>query len=126
MRDPLYTAWLEAKAKERAATAARIRAEEEILKIHPCPEEGQEKFHDEEGNCCTIKQTITRKVDAKAFSLIRDQIPEALRPVEFVEEIKLDLKGYRWLQEHEPGYFKLFCSCVTEKSGKPNITIEEK
>ena len=126
MRDPLYTAWLDAKAKERTATAERIRVEEAILSQHPCPKEGQERYTDSDGNACVIKQTITRKVDAKAYSTIRDLIPEALRPVEFVGEIKLDMKGYRWLEEHEPAIFKLFCTCLTERSGKPNINIEDK
>lgn len=125
MIDPIYRHWLEAKAKERAATAERIRVEDAILLQHPCPKEGQERYTDSDGNACVIKQTITRKVDAKAYSTIRDIIPEALRPIEIVEEIKLDMKGYRWLEEHEPALFKRFCTCLIEKAGKPNIHIEE-
>jgi hypothetical protein len=115
--------WLDAKAAEKEATAKRIEIENHILQQHTPPQEGQSTF--EVGNYkMVIKQEVNRKLDDKAWEMIKDQIPEKLRPVEYVETIKLDVKGLHWLQINEPGYYKLVAQCVTEKPAKPNIKIE--
>jgi hypothetical protein len=119
----LYQQWLDAKAAEKAATAVRIAVEDQILMQHPPPEEGQNTF-DEDGFKVVVKQEINRKLDDKAWEMVRDQIPEKLRPIEYVESLKLDVKGLRWLRENEPGFYKLVAQCVTEKPSKPNIKIE--
>lgn len=119
----IYQKWIDAKSAEKAATAARIAVEDEILKAHPPPEEGQ-VTRDEDGFKITVKQEINRKLDDKKWEMIRDQIPEKLRPVQHVEQIKLDVEGLKWLKVNEPGFYKLVAQCVTEKPAKCNIKIE--
>lgn len=123
MSKELFSAWLEAKAAEKAATEKRLEVERAILDIHPAPSEGQVTFK-VSGFKTTIKQDIKRVLDDKKYSMVRDSIPEQLRPVEVIEEFKLDIKGLKWLKDNEPGYFKLMAQCVTEKPSKPSISIE--
>lgn len=119
----LYQAWLDAKQAEKAATAKRIDIEEQILINHPPKEEGTYTF-DEDGYSVKIKQDIVRKLDEKRWSIIRDSIPEQLRPVQYVEKPVIEANGLRWLRENEPGYYKIVATAITEKSSKPNIQIE--
>lgn len=119
----LFELWLEAKADEKKANERRMEIERQIIELHEPPAEGQVTFK-VNGFKTTIKQDIKRVLDDKKWILVRDSIPEGIHPVEIVEEFKLDIKGYKWLRDNEPGYFKLLAQCVTEKPSKPSIQIE--
>jgi hypothetical protein len=45
-----------------------------------------------------------------------------LRPVEYVP--KLDEKGFRWLQENNPGLYRIMARAVETKPGKVAVTVE--
>lgn len=115
--------WLSAKAVEDQATATRVAVEQKIIKGLGCPEEGTQT---NEADVYKIKidQRIIRKIDPKAWSLVVDQIPEALRPVSIKETYAIDNKGVRWLKENEPGYYLLLCMAMEEKPAKPSVKVE--
>ena len=126
MQDKLVTlceALIAAKATEAEATINRIGFEEQILSITGKPDEGA-ATHDAPGFKIKVEQRINRKVDGKKWVLIADGIPEHLRPVQIVEEYKVETKGLRWLRDNEPGLYKLACSAMEEKPMKPSVKVE--
>lgn len=114
---------LDAKKTEQEAAVRRIDIETEIIQLTGLPEEGA-KTVDCEGFKIKVDQRINRKIDAKLWSLVVDQIPESLRPISIVEEIKVEAKGVRWLRDNEPGYYKLLCTAMEEKPAKPAVKVE--
>lgn len=121
--DHLAIEWQRAKAAEQAANAARVGIEEQIVALTTKPTEGSLTVKTEAYKF-TVKQGITRKLDEKAYALIVDKIPESIRPVTWEQKAKVDAAGVRWLQNHEPGYFKLLATALTETPAKPSITVE--
>jgi hypothetical protein len=119
----LIDAWLSAKRAERQATANRIAIENDILQWVELPEEGNIVIEDGE-NKMTITQKVNRKIDAMAIRQVFNEMPEGLCPVTWVEEPKLDITGYRWLRENEPGLFRLLSKAITEKPAKPAFTVK--
>jgi hypothetical protein len=110
------------KAKEKAAKEKRIEAEEDLIAATKfSKEEGSETF---EGGAykVTVTAKINRKLDADIYSSMEEAIPENLRPVEW--KPSLDLAGYRWLQDNEPKIFRMIAKAVTEKPGKPAVTLK--
>lgn len=121
--DKLVADWKQAKADEQAANAQRVDIETRIIAITGKPAEGSLTVTTDT-NKVTIKQGITRTLDERAYALIVDKIPEGIRPVTWEQKAKVDAAGVRWLQENEPGYFKLLATALTEKPGKPSIVVE--
>lgn len=119
----LCAALLAAKAEENAANDRRVEIEKEIISILGAPDEGA-ATHDAGTYKVKIDQRIIRKIDPKKYALIMDQIPEAIRPVTVVEELKVEAAGVRWLRENEPGYHKLLCDAMEEKPAKPSVKVE--
>jgi hypothetical protein len=114
---------ISAKADENLANERRVAIEREIIAITGLPDEGTATT-----DCgvykVKVEQKINRKIDPKAYALIVDQIPEAIRPVRVVEELKVETKGVHWLRDNEPGYYKLLCSAMEEKPAKPSVKVE--
>ena len=113
-----------AKREEREATGRRIAVEQSIIGEVGLPAEGA-KTVDCEGWKIHVEQKINRKIDEKKWTLIKDQIPEQLRPVHIVEEYKIENQGVAWLKENELGFYKLLCTAMEEKAVKPSVKVEE-
>lgn len=114
----------EAKDKERAATADRIRIEGDIIAITGLPDEGS-KTVDAGRFKLTVAQRINRTLDERAWALVADKIPAALSPIHWKQVPAIEAVGVRWLRDNEPGYFRLLASAMTEKPAKPSVTLEE-
>ena len=112
-----------AKVREADATHVRVELEKELIEIVGCPEEGFET-HDISDYKIKVERRIIRKVDDKAWAMIADQIPEAVRPVTVKETLTVENKGVRWLKENEPGYYRLLCQAMEEKPAKPSVKVE--
>lgn len=114
-----------AKRKEDESRLARIEAEEAIIKaLGGTPIEGT-ATHNVGGYKVKVEQRINRKIDERKYHAIKDEIPEALRPISIVETLKIDTAGLRWLKENEPGYWKILADAITETPAKPSVKIEE-
>ena len=121
--DLLCVALLAAKQAETEANARRIELEKHIIDLIGKPDEG---VRNEDGDEYKVKveQRIIRKLDEKAWAVVADQIPEALRPVTIKETLTVETKGVRWLKDNEPGFYKLLCSAMEEKPAKPSVKVE--
>ncbi len=114
---------LAVKKAERAATAERIRVEQEIINLTGLPDEGS-KTQDAGRYKVTVTQRINRSLDDRAWAMVEAKIPEALRPVTYMSVPKIDPVGVRWLRDKEPGFFRLLATALTEKPAKPSVTVE--
>ena len=119
----MYQQWLNLKSEEERIKALREEIEKQIVTelAEFIPTEGQ-KTVKQDGCKVTLKQEIYRKLDEKALESLGDAIPNDLLPVKIKKEV--DNTGIKWLKEHEPGYYKLFAPCVTEKPGKIGVKVE--
>lgn len=121
--DALCQQLLEAKTTESKANEDRIAIEAKIIALVGIPDEGA-ATHDTKEFKLRVEQRITRKLDERKWILVRDQIPEGIRPVTIEETFKIDTKGVHWLRDNEPGYYKLMCQAMEEKPSKPSVKVE--
>ena len=111
--------WKKLKEEEAATIAERWEVEKEIEK------KLGEGIHHVDGNKVTIRLMQNYKVDAPMWESIKDTIPERLRPVRYLEKVEADFKGVKWLEENEPGLWKIAAKAITVKPGKTQVKIEE-
>jgi len=122
--DQLVADWIEAKRAEDVANKARIALEAEIIAAVGEPDEGSATHELVDGSKLTITAKITRTVDEAVWRSIMAQVPEAMRPITFVEEAKLDLKGLRWLQANQPEIYAFCARAITAKKAKTAVSLK--
>lgn len=113
--------WRESKAAEDAARAERIKVEEQIISVVGVKEEGTVSRKTDWFKLSTTGK-LTRTLDDKAFMAIRDQVPDAISPVEFAP--KLNLRKLRDLETTNPDAYRLVASCLVTKPAKPAVRVE--
>jgi hypothetical protein len=112
-----------ARSNYEAAKAALDLAEKEICSSIRHKREGVTS-HDIDGYKITITGRINRKIDGIIWEVIKEKIPENLRPIKYKPEI--DLKGLRYLIDSEPEVYQVFSECLTATPGKPSLSITKK
>lgn len=122
--DQLVIDWIDAKRDEDAANKRRVAIEEMIISTLGEPEEGSATHELADGSKLTITSKISRTVDEAVWRSIMSKVPESLRPITFVETAKLDLKGLRWLKEHQPEIYAYCAQAVTAKKAKSSIGVK--
>lgn len=113
--------WLIQKRAENAARDARIRTEEAMIELAGVKTEGATK-HDADGYTVTITGKLTRTLDEDAWHAIVDQVPEELRPVRY--KPALDLRGLRYLEQHEPVVYGIVSRAITTKPAKAGVEVK--
>ena len=123
--DGLVVDWIDAKRDEDAANKRRVQIEAMLIDALGEPEEGSATHELADGSKLTITSKITRTVDEEAWLRVAPMVPEALRPIQFaqVEVAKLDVKGLRWLAEHQPSVYAIVAQAITAKKAKSSITL---
>jgi len=121
--DELVAQWIEAKRAEDAANTRRVELEADIIAMLGEPDEGSQTHELADGSKLTIVSKITRTVDESIWRTLLDKIPENLRPISFVETAKLDLKGLRWLHEHQPEVYAYCAQAITARKAKSSISL---
>lgn len=114
--------WLDAKRAENAATATRIKIEEELAQALDVPEEGS-KTHKIDGFKVTLTQPVTRKLDAVAWEKVRQNISDDLAPVKI--KLEADAAGCKWLASNEPKLWRKIAAAFETKPGKIGVKVEE-
>lgn len=114
---------LNAKYEESLANEKRVEIERQIIEIVGSPEEGSSTTS-VNGYKIKVDQRIIRKLDTKKWAVVSAQIPEELRPVTVVTELKVEAKGVRWLKDNEAGYYRLLCTAMEEKPAKTAVKVE--
>jgi hypothetical protein len=119
----LVDQWTSAKRDEEAANRRRVELEGAIIARTGEPEEGSETVELADGRKLTVTSKITRTIDEQLWRSVLHDVPEHLRPIVFVETAKLDLKGIRYLQEHNPGVYMIVSRAITARKAKTSITV---
>jgi len=120
--DGLAADWLTAKAAEDAAKNTRLKIEAEITEALAAKDEGS-ITHKLDNHKVTLNQPIYRKVDAKAWELVKENIPEDLHPVK--TKIEADAAGMKWLANNEPEMWTKVATAFETKPGKISVKVEE-
>lgn len=116
--------WRDFKRAEDAAKAGRLQVEIEIIELAKFNKlEGSETIKTN-GHEFKISLTakLDRKLDESAYLNIEEHLPPDMRPVR--TKLELDVKGLKWLEEHEPDYYAIVAPCVTTKPAKTAVKIE--
>ncbi|HEX4918065.1 MAG TPA: hypothetical protein VFV43_09235 [Limnobacter sp.] len=120
--DTLAAKLAAAKEAEDAAKAIRIQAEQALIDLLGCLDEGA-KTHKGEAWKVTITGKVNRTLDVACWEAIKTYIPEAFRPVKYKPEI--DVTGLKWLKDNQPGVYATVCQAISAKPGKPSVTFSE-
>lgn len=121
--DSLVVQWVEHKRQEEQANKRRVEIEAQIIAALGEPEEGSATHELTDGSKLTITSKINRTVDEAVWRSIMAGIPEHLRPISFVEKVVLDLKGLRYLMDHEPRIYNRVAAAVTARKAKSSISV---
>lgn len=122
--DELVVDLIDARRAEDVANRRRIEIEAAIVAAVGEPDEGSVTHELADGSRLTITAKVTRVVDEAIWRSIMAQVPEALRPITFVEEAKLDTKGLRYLKEHEPEVYAYCARAITAKRAKTAVSVK--
>ena len=122
--DELVADWIDAKRDEDAANRRRVSIETLIIELAGEPDEGSATHELIDGSKLTITAKITRTVNEAVWRSIMAKVPESLRPITFVEEAKLDLKGLRWLQQNQPEIYAFCARAITAKKAKTAVSLK--
>ena len=120
--DALARAWLDAKSAETKAQKERYAIEAQLCEALETKAEGA-ITHKLDGHKVTLHQPVTRKLDARAWELVKDACPEGLRPVKV--KIEADATGCKWLADKEPAIWRKIAQAFETKPGKVGVKVEE-
>ena len=113
--------WIEAKKQEAEANKRRIEIEEQLVSALGAKDEGS-VTHALDGYKVTIAQPISRKIDAKMWEIVKNNIPNELWPIK--TKVDVDATGIKWLKENKPAMWKTVSRAFTEKPGKVGVKVD--
>ena len=119
--DGLAAEWLAAKSAEATANKRRLEIEKELAAALDVKDEGS-ITHKLDLFKVTLTQPVSRKLDVRAWELVKAQVPESLHPVKV--ETKADPAGMKWLAEHEPKMWAMIAKAFESKQGKIGVKVE--
>lgn len=113
--------WIEAKKQEAEANKRRVKIEEQLIGALGAKDEGS-ITHELDEYKVTLTQPVARKVDVKAWEIVKNNIPHELWPIK--TKVDVDATGIKWLKESEPKLWKAVSRAFTEKPGKIGVKVE--
>jgi len=122
--DSLVVQWVEHKRQEEQANKRRVEIEAQIIAALGEPDEGSATHELADGSKLTITSKINRTVDEAVWLRVAPLVPEALRPVQFAQVAKIDLKGLRWLRDHQPSVYAIVAQAITAKKVKSAFSLK--
>lgn len=122
--DELAAALVDAKRRESDAKIYRQAIEDQIIELVGTKPEGTTKASGERFELATTGK-ITRTVDEAVVANLRDKVPGPLFDRLFSYSPKLNLREYRYIEQHEPDYFALVAQAVTSKPAKASVSVKE-
>ena len=117
----LKTAWLAAKAAERAANEERLAVEAAILALMPEQTEGTVTDKD---TGISVAYKVTRSVATEDVQRDWDTLPRNVQDT-FKWKADIDTKKFKAIQDLSPSDFTVLARYVTSKASKPTITCKE-
>ena len=118
----LKTAWLSAKAAEKAANEERLAVEAAILALMPEQTEGTVTDKD---TGISVAFKISRSVDTEAVQRDWTALPRNVQDT-FKWAATVDTKKFKAIQDLSPSDFTVLARYVTSKASKPTITVSTK
>lgn len=118
----LKTAWLSAKAAEKAANEERLAVEAAILALMPEKTEGTVSDDD---TGISVSYKVTRSVDTEQLQQDWTRLPLNVQSA-FRWKADLDTKKFKAIQELDTQAFATLALYVTSKPAKPTITVSTK
>lgn len=121
--DQAATALEAAKIAEAAATAARIDAENAVLAITGCKDEGSATHRGGQYKV-TVTGNVYRKVDEAALAAVRERISAEIFDRVFRYKPEVITAGARYLQLNEVELYGIVAQAITATPGKPSVKVE--
>lgn len=112
-----------AKQAEAEAIAARIAAEQSVLELTGCKDEGSATHHGALYKA-TVTGNVYRKVDEAALSAVRERMSEAMFERVFRFKPEVITAGVRYLQNNEPELYAIAAQAIVATPGKPSVRVE--
>lgn len=123
--DQLAFQLTQAATEEKAARERRVALEEQIDTIMGHKEEGAFSLETDYYKLTTTGR-ITRTIDEKVLSAIRDEIPNAIFERLIKWKPSLVLKEMHYIQRNEPDLYEALSQAITAKPAKTSVKVEEK
>lgn len=120
--DQLAYDLINAKMAEDVARHNRILVEGKIIEKLGVKDEGSTTHKGEKYKIITTGK-ITRSLDVGTWDAIKGHVPSELWPVTMKPEI--DIKGLKWLREHNEPIYATVCQAISAKPAKPAVAFEE-
>lgn len=117
----LKTAWLAAKAAEKAANEERLAVEQAILALMPEQTEGTVTDKD---TGISVAFKVTRKVSTEALQNDWMHLSQTVQSA-FTWKADVSAKQIKAIQELDPAAFAVAAKYVTSTPAKPSISIKE-
>jgi len=114
--------WTTAKSRVKELQEEMSAIEAEMLPLLESVEGGAKTNH-ADGYTIVVKRPMNRTIDGAAWERVKDHIPVGLWPVRV--KVEPDAKGCEWLAENRPELWVLASEAITEKPGKPGVTVAE-
>ena len=114
--------WLDAKYAETAATATRIKIEEQLAQALDVPDEGS-NAHNIDGFKITLTQPVTRKIDSVVWDKVKQHISPEMAPVKV--KLEADATGCKWLATNDAKTWRKIAPAFETKPGKVGVKEEE-
>jgi len=110
------------KLQENQAKAARIEAEQALIKLVGVKAEGSSTHKGERYKVMTTG-TMYRKVDEAALGAVRSALSPAMFESVFRFKPEVITAGLRYLQSNEPQLYAIAAQAITATPGKPAVEV---
>jgi len=112
-----------AKIGEDLARKKRIALEDQIASLIPSKADGQKTITLKNGAKITVKRGLSYKADLEGvckLGIWGDSPP----PIKSKTTHELDIQGYEWYRQNDPGIFNALSQHVTVTPRKPSVTVK--
>jgi len=120
--DTLTEAWINAKAREKAANAYRLDLEDQMIAVLGAKPEGSETHALASGHKVTVTGKMTYSADMPMLMAICAALPDELRPIKTKTE--LDQTGAKYIRTNMPDVWEQIAPAITMKPAKTSIEVK--
>lgn len=110
------------KLAEHQATAARIEAEQELIRLVGVKDEGSATTRGQRYKVTTTG-VMYRKVDEAALGAVRSKMSEAMFEKCFKFKPEIVTAGVKYLRDNEPELYAIAAQAIVATPGKPRVEI---
>jgi len=113
---------LELKNKVKEFNEEILEIENKLIESVELPYEGS-TTGSTDGYALKFTRGVARKINKTGAKELHDLLDEDLYPFTWEAIPKLDIKKFRYIQEHKPAILKILAKAITEKPRKVKIEI---